>query len=175
MRFQDISHFEKTADLLPMLNACIITDTLFMLFLTTGLFQSKTLAQWYHKFTLSAAIADILIIFIGILIARFFYPILFPKSQFNIALFAALALVIQIIHDLIFAVIINTVPRGQNQMIDTFKDYAKEMQFYAILGDSTMTLTAVLLSSLLANFSPNTNTVILAVVVYVIVYMTYQF
>jgi hypothetical protein len=113
------------------------------------------LKKWYKKFNLSAAIADTLILVIGIIIARFFYGYLF--KEFNIWLFTGLAVVIQIIHDILFYLFFNNIPKGYNYMLDFFKSYAKEVGVGAILGDSLMMILACLLSSYFATFSLNQN------------------
>jgi hypothetical protein len=58
-----------------------------------GVIQSTVLIKWYKDLTLSAVIADILILFIGILLARFFYPYIF--AQYSLSKFIGLAVCIQ--------------------------------------------------------------------------------
>jgi len=111
-------------------------------------------------------------IVIGIIIARFLYPFLFTK--FSILLFAALAVVVQITHDLIFASLFNSIPRGKSNILDTFKDYAKEFGPVILLADATMMVSTVFLGSLLASMSINTNIVVLIISLYVVPYFLYS-
>ena len=167
--FTDISNFNKTTDYLPILNGCSIADLIIIFLVFNGFFKSQYLKKWYHKFQLSAVIADVLILLIGIIIARYFYKYLF--NEFSIWKFTALAVAIQIIHDILFYLFFNNLPRGYNYMFDFFKGYAEEVGGGAIIGDSFMMILSCLLSSHLATYSLNTNIVVLVVSVYLFPYM----
>jgi uncharacterized protein YacL len=88
--------------------------------------------------------------------------------------FAGLAVIIQIIHDILFYIFFTNVPRGINKMLDTFKDYAKEASYKAILADSGMMIMASLIASFLAGKSLNTNIIVLIVFVYILPYLLYN-
>ena len=106
---------------------------------------------------------------IGIIIARYLYKYFF--GAFNIWKFTGLAVMIQIIHDILFYLFFKTVPSGYNSMLDFFKDYANEVGINAILGDSFMMILACLLSSHFATYSLNGNIIILIISLYFIPYM----
>ena len=159
-------------DYIPLLNSVIITDLLFMIFIALGLINSIVLKDWYNKYTLSAVIADVLIIVIVLLITNKLYYYIF--KEFSIIKFIILALILQIIHDILFYVLITIIPRGKNRMIDTFKDYAKEISFYAIIGDSLMIISACLIFYYLINMDINTNIIILIVSLYIMPYILYN-
>jgi hypothetical protein len=169
MIFQDISNFNNINDYLPILNGCLNADLIIIFLLYHGVFNSFFLKKWYKKYQLSAVIADVLILVIGIIIARYLYKYFF--GAFNIWKFTGLAVIIQIIHDLLFYVFFNFIPVGYNSMLDFFKSYAKEVGFGAILGDSFMMIIACLLSSNFATFSVNTNIIILILSSYLLPYM----
>jgi hypothetical protein len=171
MIFNDISNFYNINNYLPILNGCIIADLIIIILLFNGIFKSKYLKKWYSKFNLSACIADILILVIGIVLARYFYKYIF--GEFNIFLFTSLAVVIQIIHDILFYLLFMYSPLGYNYMLDFFKLYAKEVGVNAILGDSFMMIIACLFSSYLSGLSVNTNIIILIVSTYLLPYMIY--
>jgi hypothetical protein len=160
-------------DYLPLLNAVIITDLLFIVFLTFGLINSKVLKLWYDKYTILAVIADVLIIMIGILITNKVYYYIF--KDFSLIKFIILAVILQIIHDILFYILITIIPRGKNKMIDTFKDYAKEVSFFAIIGDSLMIISACLIFYYLLNLDINTNIIILIVSLYIMPYLLYSY
>jgi hypothetical protein len=171
MIFNDISNFNNINDYLPILNGCLNADIIIIFLVFNNVFHSIYLKKWYNTFKLSAAIADILILIIGIIIARFFYGYLF--KEFNIWLFTGLAVVIQIIHDILFYLLFKNIPKGYNYMLDFFKSYAKEVGVGAILGDSLMMILACLLSSYFATFSLNQNIITLIITSYFIPYMIY--
>ena len=56
-------------------------------------------------------------------------------------------------------------------MLDLFKDYAKEVGYKAILGDSFMLVVAVLFSYYFANLTFNNNIIILITLTYLIPYI----
>jgi hypothetical protein len=167
--FKDISNFNKISDYLPILNGCLTADLIIIFLLYNGIFKSYYLKKWYKKYQLSAVIADVLILVIGIIIARYLYKYLF--GAFNIWKFTGLAVIIQIIHDILFYLFFKTIPRGYNGMLDFFKEYANEVGINAILGDSFMMILSCLLSSYFATYTINTNIIILIVSLYFFPYM----
>ena len=167
--FKDISNFTNVNDYLPILNGSLNADLIIIFLLYHGIFKSKLLGKWYKKYQLSAVLADVLILVIGIILARFFYKYLF--DSFNIWKFTGLAVVIQIIHDILFYLFFKSVPTGYNAMLDFFKEYAREVGVGAILGDSFMMIIACLLSSYFATYSLNGNLIILIISLYFIPYM----
>lgn len=172
MKFQDISHFSNTTDYLPILSAAIIVDLIVMLSAVFGLIQSKALAAWYQQFGGLAVLADVLILVIGVIIARFLYPFLF--SKWSLLQFLGLTIAIQVTHDLLFAVLFNAMPRGASAILDVFKRYATEVGFMILLADAMMIAGTVLLGSLLASQSLNTNIIVFLVALYLIPYVLYS-
>ena len=171
--FKSISDFNNTADYLSILNGALITDLCVIFLLIFGFIKSKVLIEWYRKYNLSAVIADVLIIVIGIIMARFAYPYVFGEN-FSLIKFIGLAVVIQILHDILFYYMFKLVPRGKNMMLDTFKDYANEVGFKAVLSDSLMIISTCLLSSYFVSLNLNTNIIILILSVYILPYAIYN-
>lgn len=170
--FKNIANFNNTNDYLPLLNGVLITDLFVILCLNTKLIKSVVLRKWYDQYNLSAVIADVLIIMIGLIIARALYFRIF--NSFSIILFTGLAVFIQVIHDILFYILFSNVPKGINKMLDTFKDYANEASFRAILADSCMMIMSSLLASFLAGKSLNTNIIVLIVFMYILPYLLYN-
>jgi hypothetical protein len=171
MIFADISNFNNVSDYLPIFNGCLNADLVVLFLVFHNVFKSMYLKKWYKRFSLSAVIADILILFIGIIITRFLYKYLFKK--FNIIYFTGLAVLIQIIHDILFYLFFTSVPLKYNYMFDFFKLYAKEVGVGAILGDSFMMIIACLFSSYFASLNMNTNVISLVISMYFLPYMIY--
>lgn len=84
-------------------------------------------------------------------------------------------LAIQITHDILFYILISIIPRGANKMIDVFQDYAREISYGAIIGDSLMIIAIGLIASYLANFEANTNIIILVIFLYLLQFILYNF
>ena len=166
---KNIANFNNTNDYLPLLNAVLITDLIVILLANMRVIQSQVLKKWYQKYNLSAVIADVFIILIVLIIARALYYYLF--DTFSLIKFIGLAVGLQVIHDVLFYWFFKTVPRGYNDMLDFFKDYASEVGVGAILGDSFMMIIACLLSSYFATYSLNSNLIILIVSLYFFPYL----
>jgi hypothetical protein len=85
----------------------------------------KSINDWYDQFGLAAVLSDVMIIAIGIAIARYVYSVFFMESEgWSIYYFVALAVVVQIVHDIVFAYgVVDKIPQGHNAMIDVFKTY----------------------------------------------------
>ena len=169
---KNIANFNNINDYLPLLNGVLITD-LFVIFLSNiKVIDSNVLRKWYSQYNLSAIMADVLIIFIVLIITRALYYYVF--DSFSILKFIGLAVLLQITHDILFYVFFTNVPRGVNKMIDTFKDYAKEASYRAILADSGMMIMASLIAFYLVNQSTNTNIIVLIVFLYLLPYLLYN-
>jgi len=171
--FKDISQFNDTTDYLPIITAILIVEIITIILSFTHITQSGFLKVWYKEYKLSAVLADVSLIFLGIVIARALYPFVF--DTFSIIYFILLVVVIQVIHDILFYIMIRQIPKGVNKIIDILKDYADEISYWAILGDSAMMISSVLFAGLLANFDMNTNTIILAFLVYILQFILYTY
>ena len=97
---KNIANFNNVNDYLPLFNAVLITDLFVILLLNTKIIKSDVLRKWYSQYNLSAVIADVLIILIGLIITRAIYYYIFDK--FSILKFISLAVIVQIAHDVLF-------------------------------------------------------------------------
>lgn len=171
MQFQDISRFANVSDYLPILNGALITDLIVIALAISGFIKSATLKEWYHKYGVAAVLGDVLILVIGVIIVRAIYYLVF--SKFSILSFVGLAVLVQLIHDLSFAQMMNMIPRGRSMIMDTFKDYGKEMGVLILIADALMIAGTSILGSLLASSSLNTNIIVLILAVYLVPYFIY--
>ena len=170
--FKNIANFNNTGDYLPLFNGVLITDLVVILLSNMKLIKSSVLIKWYADYNLSAVIADVLIILIGLIIVRAIYYYVF--AEFSILKFILLALVVQFAHDMLFYAFFSGVPRGMNRMLDTFKDYAKEVSYKAVLADGGMMIMASLIASYLAGRNLNTNLIVMILSLYVLPYILYN-
>ena len=167
------THFLDKSEYIPILTANLIAD-LVIIFLTFTkiLYTSESLIEWYKKYRLSAMIADILIGVLYILLARYF--VYSFRLNIGLTLFALLAVVIQIIFDVLFYLFFISVPVGQNHMLDFFKKYAKDVKQNALFGDSVLVILAVILSAVFNSFGFDFNIVMLILSVYLTPYFIYM-
>ena len=170
--FKNIADFNNINDYLPLFNAVLITDLFVILLLNIKIIKSQVLRQWYLQYNLSAVIADVLIILIGLIITRAIYYYIF--ETFSLLKFIILAVAVQITHDILFYIFFSNIPRGVNKMIDTFKDYANDVSYKAILADSGMMIMSCLIASYLANKNTNINIIVLISFLYLLPYLLYN-
>ena len=172
MILKDISKFDKINDYLPIINGAILAE-LIVLFIVyyTPYFNSKKLMEWYETYRLSAVIADVLILVIGIILTRFVFK--YFKLNWNVWKFILILLGIQITHDILFYRFFSITPRGMNKMLDLFKDYAKEVKSGAIFGDSFMIIICALAAMMFAKLSLNNNIILTIVLIYILPYILY--
>lgn len=167
-----IHNFNNTGDYLPLLSGVILTDIFVIFLLIRGVIQSKMLQVWYRELTLSAVIADVLIIVLGITFARYIYPFFF--KEYSLLKFLLVVVGVQITHDILFYLFCTAVPRGESRILDIFKDYGKEMGVKAIMADSLMMISSVLIASYLKGMSFNANIIVLILSVYLVPYFIYS-
>ena len=169
---KNIANFNNVNDYLPLFNAVLITDLFVILLLNARVLKSNVLKKWYSQYNLSAVIADVLIILIGLIITRYIYYYIF--DTFSLLKFIILAVLVQITHDVLFYIFFSNIPRGVNKMLDTFKDYANEVSYKAILSDSGMMIMSCIIASYLANKNTNTNIIVLISFLYLLPYLLYN-
>jgi len=104
----------------------------------------KPVNQWYDEFQLSAVISDVGIIVIGFVLAQVLYTYFFaPTYGWNIWIFLALLVGVQLLHDLFFYfAVIQPIPKGHNEMMDTMKAYSKGGGAMILLADAGMMLAS---------------------------------
>lgn len=169
---KNIGNFNNINDYLPLLNAVLITDLFGILLSNTNIIRSRVLRKWYSEYNLSAVIADVSIILIVLIITRAIYYKIF--DDFSLLKFIVLAVILQIVHDILFYILFTNTPRGTNKMIDTFKDYSNEISYKAIIADSSIIIMSCLVGSYLVNKDTNTNIIVLISSLYLLPYLLYN-
>ena len=128
----------------------------------------RSLDKWYAQFGFVAVISDCLVIILGILIAQFIVP-----GAPTLTL-AAVSIVVQLVNDYLFYIlVILGVPKGQNSMIDLFKEYSRENSWKILVADSTMIGSTVILADLLSEYSDAVTSFIGLLGAYALTYIIY--
>jgi len=172
MILQNISNFTNVSDYLPILTAALIVDMAVMVMTIAGGIHIKSLNKWYDRFGLAAVIGDVLIIVIGVIIARYLYPLFF--KAYSLPVFLVLTVLVQFIHDIFFGIALSFIPRKKSDIVDVFKDYAEESGLQILFADATMIFFTVIIAGYLATWSTNSNIITLIVAVYVLPYLLYS-
>jgi hypothetical protein len=135
----------------------IIVDTIvgYILLLTKS---GKTIRQWYSEFTIGAYAMDITSLTIGTYIATLLTP--------NFYLQFVYVVIVGLIHDISFALFLNSVNTKGSKILQFFKDYAKEYGKKILLIDALMLVSTLLVSNVLLNSLSNANTIFLGVLTF---------
>jgi len=125
--------------------AVILVDIIALVLARNNLI-GEVVKEWYNKFTFGAFLADVGSISFGIFLSLLLFKYVLPKSiPFNLTIFIISVVIIQLIHDGIFATIVNRYPEKQNNMIDVFKNYIGENGWYILGVDASMMILSVIL------------------------------
>jgi uncharacterized protein YacL len=169
----DISNINNNIDLLYIITAVVIVDMIIILIARDTTFLGKTINEWYDKFGITAVILDVLIIVIGFIITR--YSFSFFNLEFSPLLFIGIALIVQIIHDiLLYQFVILPYPTGNNKVIDIYKKYADEDGSKIIIADSTMMIFSALIAMYLKDKPMHVTSSLLIGSLYIIPYFLNQ-
>jgi hypothetical protein len=130
---------------------------------------TKALGTWYADFGVAAVGADVLIIVLGIALAKLIFPGIYGSALIVVAVG------IQLVHDILFyLLVIQGVPAGQNRIIDLFKQYAAEGSWKILVADAAMvTASVMLMERLEARHSPDEITFLGILAVYSLIYILY--
>ena len=173
MGIKPTSNFMNDSELLPIVTANLWVDLAIIFIAMSGLiYTGKTLKLWYKKYRISAIIADMFSIILGMILLR--YIVYRLNIKVNLFTFILLGIGLCIIHDILFYLLFKSIPRDSNHMLDFFKDYAKDLGSTAIIGDVILVINAIILSALLNTKSKKTNVITLFIGIYLIPYIIYM-
>ena len=168
-----VSNFMNNDELLPIVTANLWVDLVIIFIAMSGIiYTGKTLKLWYKKYRLSAVIADMFSIILGMILLR--YIVYRLNIKVDLFQFILLGIGLCIIHDILFYLFFINIPRGSNNMLDFFKDYSKELGATAIIGDVILVIWAIILASLLKNKSKKINIITLFIGIYLVPYIIYM-
>jgi len=169
---QTLSNYKNVSNIPHILFGTLVVDIIAILLAKNTTLLGRVLKRWYDQFDLSAVIADVLVIVLGILIAQYIYTEFF-KSYGPLA-FLVIIVLVQIIHDILFYVgVIQTVPFRQNKVMDIFSDYAKEAGARIIAGDAVLMLASVTIAAASLHLSTPLFAFLGILAVYVVPYAIY--
>ena len=172
MDIKPTSNFMNDSELLPIVTANLWVDLVIIFIAMSGLiYTGKTLKLWYKNIDY-AIIADMFSIILGMILLR--YIVYKLNIKVNLFTFILLGVGLCVIHDILFYLLFKNIPRGSNNMLDFFKDYAKDLGTTAIIGDVILVINAIILQALLNTKSKKTNIITLLIGIYLIPYIIYM-
>jgi len=158
-------------NLVAIFTGAVVIDVAFLLMnYHDVVFVSKELTRWYTRLGTAAMAMDILIIGLASSFGIYLTHTLVRKP--NLLKTALGVVLVQVVHDLAFALLFSSVPRGIFVM-DIFKDYAKEVGFHAVWSDSLMVVGTLFVAEGVVRGSDFQQTIALLVAVYVGLYALY--
>ena len=131
--------------------AVVLVD-IFAMILARNNLAGKVINDWYNQFTLGAFVADVSSICFGIFLSLCLFKFVFPKDSFTLLNFIISVVIIQVIHDLLFSVVIKSYPAKSNKMMDLFKGYVNENSWKILLVDASMMILSVIIIWIFANY-----------------------
>ena len=146
----DISNFRDTSDLFYIFFAILTVDVAVLFLARYYKVGGKFLNEWYDQFNVLAVLADVMIIFIGFLIARYIYTTYFyERFEWSPVYFIILLCIVQLVHDIIFYLgVIKPLPAGHNEMIDVFKRYAEDLGGVILGADALLMIGSAVVAML---------------------------
>jgi hypothetical protein len=153
--------------LLDIVSAVVVVD--FVTIILSKFFNlGKSLDKWYAKFGMTAVLSDCLIIVLGIQLALLIEP---KAGWFHLIM---MAMAIQIFHDIWFYLaVVLPIPKGHNEMIDLFKEYANENSYKIVVADSLMVISTVILGETLSNYHESVVSFVGLLATYALTYIIY--
>ena len=172
-----ITDFNSVGDIIYILVASLVVHFLTVLITKypgpSPFFTVIAFDDWYTKFGLTAVAADVLSVMIGVVAARYIFTA-FGFSPSSILLFVAVLLIFQLCHDaFFFLAVIQPLPRGENTMINVFKDYATENGGKILIADALLVLGTAAGATLLKNLPFHVTGFVGLVTAYALCFVTY--
>jgi hypothetical protein len=175
VQLPNISNYTVESDLFYIFIGILTVDVVVLFLARYYKIGGKYLNDWYDNFHILAVLSDVFIIFIGFLIARYIYTnFFFDRFGWNAVYFILLLVAVQVVHDVLFYIgVIRTVPKGVNDMIDTFKSYAEDKGAKIIGGDALLMISSAILAMLYKLAPPHLTYSIVSLVLYMLPYAIY--
>ena len=170
-----ITNSNAVGDILYIFVAALVVDFLTVLITKypgpAPYFTVKALDDWYSRFGLTAVAADVLSVMIGVVAARYIF------TAFGLSgtlIFVAVLLMFQLCHDaFFFLAVITPLKRGENAMIDVFKNYATENGGKILVADALLVLGTAAGATVLKNLPFHWTASVGLVTAYALSFVTY--
>ena len=155
------------------ITAVIIVDIIALVCARNGL-VGDVVNTWYERFGFGAFVSDVGSICFGIFLSLALFYYVFPKNSFTLLNFMASLVGIQLVHDLLLALVIREYPARSNRMMDVFKMYVNENGFKILLVDATMMILSALFIYYFVTLDNIVMYTLLAFSLYVAQYLIYS-
>ena len=173
LRLPDIRSVANSRFWLPLVASACVVDTagLFVWRYTSK--PTSPINKWYDRFGLAAYGADILSMIIGIVLTQLVTSLM--GGSWNPLVFCAVAVAIQMTHDIFFAaVVVPAVPKGRNAIMDLMHEYSTMKGAGGILiVDAIYMILTALGTMVLSSLDPSAAWMTVLVALYTTMYVLY--
>lgn len=170
----DIGNYRNIDDVYTIINSALFTLTLSLLATRIGNLGGFSLNTYFDVFGIEGVLSNTMLITLMFQITRYFYTILYANfdKSWSPFVFICGLIGVQIIHDLLFYYgVINLLPSGKNDMIDSLKQYSKENSTAAIGGHSTILIITVLVAMITNDMDMISKFMLLGIILYSLPYI----
>jgi hypothetical protein len=164
----------KEVEHLPyFLGAAILVNVLSIALARGYQVGGKTLNDWYDSFGYEAITVDLAGLLLLFITGQAIYTqYVTPVYGWNPLYFVIILVILQVLYDLaLYYGVINTVPKGQNEIIDLFKRYAEENGTTALARDALLMIGSVLCAFGLLSVPTEAATFLSLIAVYALPYV----
>jgi uncharacterized protein YacL len=162
----NIANFKNNSDLLPIFLAVSIVDLIVIIIAKYTKFFGRQINVWYEKLGMTGVLLDIFIIVIGLLITRWIFT--YFSITFTPLKFIAVAVLVQLIHDILLYQLLIKPHKGNNLVFDIYKSYANENGAKILVADAGMVIASCLLAMYFKNKSDYNQIALLILVIYLL-------
>lgn len=150
---------------LALLSSAVWIDLLFLFIHKFVYKMTNSLSVWYSTFGMTAVTSDVLVIVLGVYLAK----ILLPGMNL-----VAGSVIVQLVHDILFYLfVIRGTPSGQNAVIDLFKRYSAEGSWQILVADSAMIAGTVIGMQTLETMNTDKVVFLGLLAIYALTYLVY--
>jgi hypothetical protein len=174
IELSNIGDYQDVDDLYTIGSASLFSVFLSILAARIGNVGGVSLNTYFDSFGLEGVLSNVMLIIIILQVARWVYSTFYNKfgKPWSPIVFIAIVLSLQLVHDVLFYYgVVNLLPSGKNEMIDTLKQYAKENKGAAIGGHSIFIIMVCLIAMILKDTSPIIRLIIPAITLYMLPYI----
>ena len=173
MQLIDIRSVTNPRFWLPLAAAACLVDTAGLFVWRYTSTPTAPINKWYDRYGLSAYGADILSMIIGVILTQLVTTLI--GGPWNPLIFCAVAVAIQMTHDIGFAnLIVPAVPKGRNSIMDLMNEYAHIQWPQGILiVDAIYMILTSLITMALASIDPSVSWITLMITLYTTMYVLY--
>jgi hypothetical protein len=173
LEFADIGDYKNLDDSFTIAIASLFTMWLGIILARTTELGSRSLNSMFDTFGLEAVLGHTSLVVLLFFFARYLYTAFYSSygKIWSPFIFLCVLLIVQMAHDLLmYYGVLQTVPFGKNELIDSLKEYAKENSTRALAANAAFFTATAGIAMITKDISDLAKFMILVVTLYAIPY-----